>query len=318
MRVLIGALLLANLAQSKIVMSTDVLIDIGENRDRIVEIFDKVPTLSVLLKDFEPDGLVELLKDIFGVESKTLAIFGFSKVDYYKDWTKHCKMFQNDSTTRFLYYERYYQKTHEVTNTKKRKLDFFEDFEPHVPLTTDDSIDPQSPLASTPVRLPESFAIGLDRWFAFRESGYVLLVRLDALELYLGCLLNRAGTFLFIVATGVDDEHHLDAISMSLRKAWRFSANLRIFILISREIYVLNPFVIDKHSGSFGMLEKLSDTNVARKLENLNAHPMSVEIFSSAYSIPNGTRFTGRLDSFIGPDVQVAQFIQQQMNVTSN
>lgn len=318
MRVLIGALLFANLAQSKFLMSTDVLIDIGENRDKIVEIFDKVPTLSVLLKDFEPDGLLELLRDIFSVEKKTFAVFGFSKLDYLKDWTEHCKMFKNDSTTRLLYYERYYQRTHEVRNMKQRKMDFFEDFEPHVPSTIDDSIDPQSPLASAPVRLPESFAIGLDRWFAFYESGYVLLCRLDALELYLGCLLNRAGTFLFIVATTDDDEQHLDVISTSLRKAWRFSANLKIFILISREIYVLNPFVIDKHSESFGMLEKLSDTKVVRKLGNLNAHPMSVEIFHSAYSIPKETRFAGRLDSFIGPDVQVAQFIQQQMNVTSN
>lgn len=317
MRVLIGALLLASLAHSKFLMSVDVLIDIGQHRERIVEIFDKVSTLSVFVKDREnPNGLLELLRGVFGCEGKSFAVYGFSHNESYREWKQHCRAFQNDTNSRMMYAERYYQKTHGPTS-HDRKLDYFEDLEPHIKSNIDDSVDAQSPLASAPPRLPESFAVSRDRWLTFRKSGFVLLCTPDELELYLGCLLNRAGTFLFILAGNVNSERHQD-ISASFKKAWKTCANLKVFVLISGELLVLNPFGIDGHSERFGMLEKLPDAKVVRKLRSLSAHPMNVEIFNSAYSFPNGTKFTGGLDSFIGPDVEVARFIQEQMNVSSN
>jgi hypothetical protein len=138
------------------------------------------------------------------------------------------------------------------------------------------------------------------------------------LELYLDCLVNRAATFLFIMEKKYNNAWNLENISLLLRKAWKSSMNLKVFVLINRDIYVLNPFAIDESSKTFGMLELLSDTNVDRKLKDLNKYPMNVEIFLSAYSVPNGTNFTGKLNSFIGPDVEVARFIEQQLNVSSN
>lgn len=211
-----------------------------------------------------------------------------------------------------MYYERLYQKTHD--SLKKRKsFDFFDDSESVV---DEDMVDQQSPLAAIPLKLHESFAESLDQWFSFKYAGFILFSSFESLDVYLGCLLNRAGTFLIIVETE-SNEKHLDNVLVLLKKAWKFSENRKVFLLIAREVFVLNPFVIDANGEKFGILEKLPDGKVNRECENFNGYPMNVEIFTSAYSIPNGN-FTGKLDSFRGPDVEVARFIQQQMNVSSN
>jgi hypothetical protein len=191
-------------------------------------------------------------------------------------------------------------------------LDFFEDFEPDI---DEDSMDPQSPLASAPKRLSESFAEGLDRWFTFKHAGFVVFSTFELVEVYLGCLLNRAGTFLIIVEKE-SHEKHLENVEALLKKAWKVSENLKVFLLIEREVFALNPFAI-AGGESFGILEKLPDGEVNREYRNFNGYPINVEIFASAYSVPRGN-FTGKLESFHGPDVEVARFIQQQMNVTSN
>lgn len=319
MKVLICVLFLFSFVLGKFLKPSEVLIDIGENREKIVRIFNKVSTLNVLLKNYEqPEGIVQLLETIFQFGHQSFVIFNFSESESYAEWIEHCKIFRNDSSIRTIYYERFYHKTHE-RQKPKRNLDFFEDFEPDIKLLHEDSIDPQSPIASSPIRLQESFAEGLDKWFTYRQSGFVLISTFDALDVYLGCLLNRGGTFLIIIEKdSYDDEKHLENVSMLLKKAWRVSTNLKLFVLISREVYILNPFVIDANTKSFGMLEKLPDEEVSQEWKDLNGYPMSVEIFESAYSVPSEGNFTGKLDSFRGPDVEVARFIQQQMNVSSN
>jgi hypothetical protein len=319
MKVFICVLFLSGLAYSKFLKPSEILIDIGENREKIVKIFGKVSTLNVLLKNYEqPEGIVKLLESIFPFGHQSFVVFNFAEEESYTEWLEHCKAFQNDSSIRTMYYERLYQKTHEPQK-QKRNLNFFEDFEPDMGLLDEDSIDPQSPIASSPVRLQESFAEGLDRWFTFRHSGFILFSTFDALNVYLGCLLNRAGTFLIIVERdSYNVDSHLENVAELLKKAWKVSANLKLFVLISREVYILNPFMIDENSKSFGMLEKLPDSEVNRGCKGLNGYPMNVEIFTSAYSVPSEGNFTGKLDSFRGPDVEVARFIQQQMNTSSN
>lgn len=319
MKLLICALFFSSFALSKFLKPSEILIDIGKNREEIVRIFAKVSTLNVLLKNYEqPEGIVQLLESIFQFGHQSFVIFNFAESESYEEWIEHCKVFRNDSSIRTIYYERFYQKTHEPQK-QKRTLDFFEDFEPDMRFVHEDSIDPQSPIASSPVRLQEGFAEGLDKWFTYRHSGFILISTFEALDVYLGCLLNRAGTFLIVVEkNSYDDKKHLENVTELLKKAWKVSANLKLFVLISRDVYILNPFVIDENSKSFGMLEKLADVEVSRGCKDLNGYPMNVEIFTSAYSIPSEGNFTGRLDSFRGPDVEVARFIQQQMNVSSN
>lgn len=324
MKAFICVLFFSSFALSKFLKSSEILIDIGENREKIVQIFEKISTLSVLLKNYEqPEGIVQLLENIFQFGHQSFVIFNFGEEKSFLEWLEHCKVFRNDSSIRTMYYERFYHKTHE-RQKQKRNLDFFEDFEPDMGLLVEDSIDPQSPIASSPVRLQESFAEGLDRWFTFRHAGFILFSTFHTLDVYLGCLLNRAGTFLIIIEKdSYDDKKHLENVAELLKKAWKVSENLKVFVLISREVYILNPFVIDENSeSSFGMLEKLlenlPDEKVNRVCKDLNGYPMNVEIFTSAYSIPSSGNFTGKLDCFRGPDVEVAFFLQQQMNVTSN
>lgn len=318
MKVLICALLLVSFVHSKFLKPSDILMDIGENEESIAKIFEKVSTLNLLLKNFEqPIGIVQLLEGIFDFGNQTFVIFNFSNEEHYIEWIEHCKIFRSDSTMRTLYYERLYQKNHDPSNVK-RQLDFFEDFEPDLKAKHDDSIDQQSPLASSSKKLQESFAEGLDRWFTFLESGFILFCSFDVLEVYLGCLLNRAGTFLFIIEKDSYGENYLEDLSSVLAKAWKGTANLKVFVLIFRGLFVFNPFALDEASQSYGMLEKFSDATANREIKDLNAYPMSVEIFESAYSVPKPTKFNGMLDSFFGPDVQVGRFIQQQMNVSSN
>lgn len=319
MKVVICALFFLSSAFSKFLKSSEILIDIGENREKIVNIFENVSTLNVLLKNFEqPEGIVQLLENIFQLGNQSFVIFNFSEQESYLEWLEHCKVFRNDSSIRTMYYERFYHKTHQPQK-QKRTMEFFDDFEPDVGLEAESSVDPQSPLASTAVKLPESFAESLDRWFTFRHSGFILFSTFDALDVYLGCLLSRAGTFLIIIEKdSYDSDNHLENVAFLLKKAWKISANLKLFVLISREIFVLNPFVIDESKESFGMLEKLPDAKVNRECKDFNGYPMNVEIFMSAYSNPSGGKFTGKLDCFRGPDVEAARFIQQQMNVSSN
>lgn len=306
-------------AHSKFLKPSEILIDIDKSQDQIEKIFEKVSTLNVLLKNYEqPEGIVQLFEKIFHFGHQSFVVFNFAEEESFRDWAEHCKVFRNDSSIRTAYYERFYQKTHEPQQ-KRRTLSFFEDFEPDMGLGDEDSFDPQSPLASTPLRLQEGFAEGLDRWFTFRHSGFILFSTFDNLDVYLGCLLNRAGTFLIIVEKdSYDNEKHLENVSQLLKKAWQVSSNLKVFLLISREIFILNPFVIDGNTKSFGILEKLADEKVNREYKDLNGYPINIEIFSSAYSFPNGGNFTGELDAFRGPDVEVARFIQKQMNVSSN
>lgn len=315
MRVLICVLLLSSLIRAKILKPTNFLIDIGESGEKITEIFAKVATLNILLKNYEqPEKLANLLEALFGTQA--FVIFNFSNEDRYDEWIEHCKLFRNDSSVRTNYYERLYQKSHDPASLQWQRP--FDDFEPHREKLEEVSFDPQSPLAVTSKKLTERFAESLDKWFTHRNSGYILLCTFDELELYLGCLLNRAGTFLFIIERDTKDAQHLQNISAILFRAWESSTNLKLFVLVARQIFVLNPFLIDANSKSFGMLENLSDVDVNRKLKDLNGYPMNVELFNSAYSMTNGTKFTGKLDSFIGPDVEVARFIEARMNVSSN
>ena len=318
MKQLVSVLFFMNLAHSKFLKPSEILVDIGQNQKKIVQIFDQVSTLSILLKNYEqPEGLVHLLENIFHFGHQSFVIFNFAEQESFREWLEHCKIFQNDSLIRTMYYERFYQKTHEPSK-RRRTLEFFDDFEPDLSDLDEDTFDPQSPLAPGPTRLHEKFAEGLDRWFTFQHSGFVLFSTLDELTVVLGCLLNRAGTFLVIVKKDSYDEKHLENVTELLKKIWNVSANRKVFVLIAREVYILNPFVIDENTKSFGILEKLPDGKVNRECKDLNGYRMNVEIFTSAYSIPNEKNFTGKLNSFRGPDVEVARFLQQQMNVSSN
>lgn len=312
-------LLNVNFVASQFFTPSDILVDIGENREQIQKIFEKVSTINVLLKNYEqPEGIVQSLENIFNFGLQTFIIFNFSDGDDYEGFIQHCKMFSKDPAAKTLYYERVYQKSREVSQVK-RNLQYFEDFEPSLENMQKVSVDPQSPIATEKVILPESFSEALDRWYTHRLSGFVIVCPYDAFIIYIGCLVSRGGTYLFIIEKGSEKENQLNDVSDALKKAWKESTNIKLFVLIFEELYIVNPFEIDENSKSFGILEKLSDGEmVERDLKNLNKYPMNVDIFYSAYSVPKQVNFSSKLNSYFGPDVQVARFIEKQLNVSSN
>lgn len=293
--------------------------NIGVSKENILRIFERISNLNVLLKNYQQsEGLVQLLENTFMFGEKTFVIYNFNDEESFQDWVQHCKDFRSNSLIRTLYYERLYLKTHEPKSAKT-SLDFFEDFEPHKTVPDQDCIDSQSPDEEPRDKLSESFAQSLDRWFTLRQSGFILFCSFSELEMFLGCLLNRSGTFFIIIEENSYTKSVRENVSTILKTAWKTSGNLKVFVFIFQEIYVLNPFEFDENWKSFGALEKLSNVNVNPKLNNLNSYPMNVEIFDSTYSKHESQRnFPGKLGSFIGPDVQVARFIQSQMNISRN
>lgn len=154
-----------------------------------------------------------------------------------------------------------------------------------------------------------------------------MVTSMDELELNVCCLVNRRGTFLFIIeASGDDIEVNLRRILSTLRYIWLSAQpNLKVFILFEREIYIFNPFVTDDVERKLhGKLEMCKNDDCSYvTLRKFHSYPLKVEIFSSAYSVfeppPDMDRqaATVNLAAYRGPDVKVAQFIQHQMNVTS-
>ena len=298
----------------KFLKKSEVLTDITENRERIVKIFEEVSTLSVLLRNYEQPGyLMQLLEKTFEFGDKAFAIFNFSDEDKYENWIEHCESFFNETSIQMIYYERFYQKYHEPKSFMPA-IDFFEEKE--VRMKEPEYFDKPNSNTSSEI-LSEKFADGLDKWFMFRKSGFVLICPFDTFELYLGCLINRSGTFLFIIEKDSNMGTELNEIETILKKMWHRRSNLKIFVLIFKEFYVLNPFDVNKDTNTFGILEKFTEQKLKRSFKNLNGYPINVEMFDSAYSVARDENFTNKLDFFYGPDVEVAHFIKSQMNVSS-
>lgn len=279
------------------------------NEQKIKFIFRQHSTLNIL--SFDHENLVTSLRDIFPLSS--FVMFGFSSQSEYMRWLENCQTFHNDTTLKIAYYERSYQKlfNNSSENVKAPKFNVvgrkFCEFPESSPLASD-----------------ESFADSLDRWFTFRLSAFVFVSRIDEFEWKLFCLVNRGGTFLIIIVeqrkTSSENVH--ETVKLSMRMLWRNTPNLKIFILIGSEIYIFNPFKIDDHDKCNGILELCNENCTYYSHRTFNGYSMRVEVFESAYSVPrnwNATDNTRRsLDYFYGPDINVGQFIQQQLNVSSN
>jgi hypothetical protein len=315
MNVIVGAFLLSSFVRSDFLTPQATPIDYGENQKKIVKIFEKVSTLNILAKNYEqPEGIARWLEEIFDFGLHTFVIFNFWNDDGndYDEWLENCRRFRNTSV-KTLYYERLYRKSHDL-NQEKRFHNMFDDYDME---DEEHNMDPHAHIVTSHITLHESFTDIMDRWLTYRHSGFIVFCSFDVLELYLGCLVNRAGTFLFIIDKNDKTEGKLNNIFLILKEIWKNSPNLNLFVLIYGEIYALDPFAFDEEQQSFGVLDKLSDDEIQHDLRNLNLYNLNVEIFQSAYSNFAGV-FNGRLESFVGPDVNVALFLQKQLNVSSN
>jgi hypothetical protein len=272
------------------------------NEEILKFIFQNHSNLVILSCDQENrENLITSLQDIFPFFS--YVILGFSN---YEKWLENCQRFNDDKSLRISYYERFYQKYFSKTQNQQNVMS---------------SMENKSTLASSSVDSYESFIDSLDRWYKFRLSMFVFVSNLDEFEWKMCCLVNRGGTFLVIIEQRTSYEKNLLSIKFSMRKLWKTTPNLRIFILFGHEIYIFNPFKIDEFDKYYGVLEVCEEKCSYISYRKFDGYPMNVEVFDSAYSIPKndeGNSFNGSLNNFYGPDINVAYFLQQQLNVSSN
>jgi hypothetical protein len=93
MKQLVCVMIFISLTLSKFLKPSEILIDIGQNREKIVNIFDQISTLSVLLKNYEqPEGIVQLLESFFEFGHQSFVIFNFAEPESFEEWKEHCKV----------------------------------------------------------------------------------------------------------------------------------------------------------------------------------------------------------------------------------
>jgi hypothetical protein len=317
MRGFVCVLIFSSFAHSELLLVPDNGFDIGDNGEKIVKIFERVSTLNVLLKNYEqelPEGIERWLENIFDFGLHTFIIFSFVHERKHREWMELCRNFA-DFGIRTQYHERFYRKWHATDSENSRLNAGFGDYTLFELEANEETMDPQAHVPPSPTKLHESFADDIDRWLTLRQSGFIVFCTFDEFELYLGCLVNRGGTFLFVI-TQSSPTTTIDDVTALLKRSWKASTNMRLFVLIFDDVYFHNPFAFDDNTRSFGAVE-ISDGEIQDEFRNLNAYSLNVEIFPSAYTIPK-REFDGKLDSFVGPDINVAHFIEERLNVSSN
>jgi hypothetical protein len=313
MSALVCVLIFSSFAHSEFLVAPDNGFNIGDNVGKIVKIFEKVSTLNVLLKKNceQPEGIARWLENTFDFGLHTFVIFSFLHEHEHGKWMEHCRNFA-DFSIRTQYHERFYRKWHAPDSDDSRLNAFGDLFELEA---NEQTMDPQAHIPPSPKKLHEHFADDIDRWFTYRQSGFIVFSSFDEFEVLLGCLVNRGGTFLFVI-TQSSSTTTIDDVTALLKKSWKASTNMRLFVLIFDDIYFHNPFAFDESTRSFGAVE-ISDGDIQHEFKNLNSYSLNVEIFPSAYTIPK-REFDGKLESFVGPDINVAHFIEERLNVSSN
>lgn len=285
------------------------------NYDKIKSIFKTTQIINLLLKNFEQsEGMIEQLNSVFGSVEKTFVVFNFQNNEEVSEWSEQCEQFSEDHRHRTLYYERLYKKTHEPFSSSSH--DSMNDNDDNLEnLPNVDYMDPQAPAwikSLTPMH--EQFTDGLDLWYTFRYSGYIIFVTRNMLQHFISCLVNRSGKFLVVIEDTEDNSNGIEEITKVLKNSWKLNGNLNVYVLNHRSVYHYSPFAIQ--NKDFGLLKQFEMNDNLETFRNLNGYEFHVELFNSAYSVSNGTQ-TIHLNSFYGPDVSVAELIQKQMNVTS-
>lgn len=292
-------------------------LDIGvdENSNKIRKIFEKTSSINVLLKNYEqPEGMINMLENIFGEKAnKSFVVFSFPSETRRREWLDECGVFLSNPNLKVAYLERVYQKSYASLNPEKG-LKFEEEFE-HEP----DPLAIQNPAAS--IQVQEKFAKGLDKWRKFHYSGHIIFSTLYALEFHIGCLINRSGTFLFIIDNliNVTRKYYLDMIESTFRKAWTNNANLKLHILINKEIFTFNPFEWNNDDKNYGLIEIFNEKNILldENVKDLNGYPLNIEMFWSVFSVSTDNFKTLNFNNYRGPDSDVAKMIVERMNATS-
>lgn len=287
-------------------------IAIAENSRKIQKIFQRTSTITVLLKNYEqPEGMIKWLESILGGSgNKSFVVHSFPSDAGKRDWMKECGDYLSDPGYKIAYGERVYQLKYAPTGAKESKIndDFETEFDPQAAQRT-----------TTSFQVLEKFAHGLDKWWKFHYAGYIIFSTFYGLDYYTGCLFNRGGTFLFIIHEPMEEnENYLEVINSTFHKAWKMVGNIKLHILINRQILIFNPFERDDN-GKFGRIKLFDEENLflEETLKSLNGYPMNIEMFWSVFSTSTDSFKSWDFRTYQGPDTDVAKMITQRLNATS-
>ncbi|XP_070495744.1 uncharacterized protein [Chironomus tepperi] len=285
-------------------------IAIAENSRKIQKVFQKTSTITVLLKNYEqPEGMIKWLESIFGGSgNKSFVVHSFPSDEGKREWMKECGDYLSNPGNKVAYGERVYQLKYGSTGTKGPQLEEFES-----------ELDPQAaPNTKTSFQVLEKFAHGLDKWWKFHYAGYIIFSTFYGLDYYTGCLFNRAGTFLFVIHESIEEnENYLEVINSTFYKAWQMVGNIKLYILINKQILIFNPF--DRNNdGKFGKIKLFDEENlfIEETLDDLNGYPMNIEMFWSAFSTATDGFKNLDFRTYRGPDADVAKMLTQRMNAS--
>lgn len=271
-------------------------IDIGNNHERIRKVFRESSIVNVLLKSFEqPEGVIRWLNGIFGEGNVSFVVFNIANASNRDFFMANCLQFQSDPTFRISYHDRVLKNTYSH---------FFGGYESDLSSQLTNITTPEEK------RVKDEFIKLLDKWRKFKLDGYIIFSSMEDIEKLIGCLVNRYGTFLFIVDREVENLNYFNTIDEIFRKAWKDYKNFKFFILVKKKIFTFNPYKF--HNNSFGLTREFRDLYTDEDLKQMNGYPLYVEIFWSAFSIFSGPKF----EQFQGPDIDATKMIYQRMNAT--
>lgn len=306
-------ILLVSSVRSKLTIRQDDVVGadlLAGNEEKIKNIFRKQSKINVLVSHHHHENLITSLRRLLIPQQQHLFVtFDFSRSrDEHEKWISTCRTFCYNATMWIIYEDRNfrkYYKNKDVTSSPSNN-----ETKPSLLSNLDVSV--------------LDFCNKLDLWLTYPLAAFVLVTSIDEFELRVCCLVNRRGTFLLIIEPNSSDggEKDLQRILATFRYMWwSVRQNLKIFVLFARRIYIFNPFVTDDAERKLhGKLEMCSDDDCSYvSLRSYHGYPMKVEIFPSAYSVidPGKEATAVNVSAYRGPDVNVAEFIQRQMNVTS-
>ncbi|KAG5681339.1 hypothetical protein PVAND_010784 [Polypedilum vanderplanki] len=283
-----------------------------ENYAKIRNIFEKSSVLSILLKNYEqPDEVLKWFESIFGEGNKSYVIHAIKTYEYHDEWVERCVEYQSDPAKKTSYYERMYQRTNKNVE-RIHNLHSFDEVE------TENNSYKIAASSYKITQIQEVFANELDKWWKYYYGGYILFCPFYLVDYFIGCLVNRAGTFLIIIDENVKDENSesfMRQVNSTFYKTWKNSSCLKLHILINKTIFTFDPFE-RVASGVYGKVKVFEELWTEEDLKRINGYPLYVDIFWSAFSISTDNFTSLSLKKMEGPDIEVTRVIGEQMNAT--
>ena len=141
--------------------------------------------------------------------------------------------------------------------------------------------------------------------------GFIIFNSFDMLSVNMLLHANPITSFLFIVETFISFDKM--EVLKALQEVWLKKRALKVFVLINGDIYNFKPFEVHSNNTK-GKLNIFTENQKIEKFKNLNGYSLKIQIFHSAYSILVQQK---DIQFFIGPDAEVHNLLQKEMNFTS-